>query len=123
MVITDAEARKAVRALIERFDLINEQHLGLAYVLARQDAQRYSRLLESAERATALVIRPLKERDDDSREVYTALDNPQADWTKAIFAMLGRGAVVLEGNQGNERLKLLQELDARFDAEDCKGKQ
>lgn len=120
-MVTDAEARRAVRALMERFDSITDQFAGLAYVLSRRDLQQYARLSESAERATTLVIQPLREADGDNEEVYSALDDPEADWCKAIYAMLDQEEVILEGDQGIERLRLLEELGERFDAEDKKG--
>ena len=120
-MVTDAEARKAVRALMERFDLVTDQFAGLAYVLARKDLQRYARLLGSAERATTLVIQPVREVDGGSKEIYAALDDPEADWCKAICTMLDNAPVILESDQGIERFRLLEELGEKFDAEDKKG--
>jgi len=38
-MVTDVDARKAVRQLMQRLDLINAQRLGMAYVLAERDPQ------------------------------------------------------------------------------------
>ena len=42
-MVSDAEARNAVLHLMKRFDLIQAQHLGLAYVLAKRDSEEYER--------------------------------------------------------------------------------
>jgi hypothetical protein len=116
-MLNDTEARNAVRQLMKRFELINDQHLGLAFVLAKRDPQDYARLLKSAELATTIVIQPLDDADGDYHQVHTALDDPDADWPKAVIAMLNRGPIEMTGNQAIERLKLVQNLEARFDAE------
>jgi hypothetical protein len=116
-MVSDAEARDAVRQLMKRFDFIAAQGLAMAYVLAKRDQQEYARLLEAAEIAMKTVIQPMNDADQDSSEVYAALDDPRADWCKAVVAMLNRGAIVFEGEQALERLKFMQSLDERFDAE------
>jgi hypothetical protein len=120
-MVNDIEARNAVRELMKRFDSINEQHLSIAYVLAKRDSQDYARLLESAERAASLVMQPLMTAETQHNRVYAALDDPDADWPKAVFAMLTQGPIVLTGDIGIERLKLVEDLEARFDAENDKG--
>ena len=67
--------------------------------------------------ALKTVIQPLNEADGDSSAVYAALDDPRADWSKAVVAMLNRGAIELTGEQAIERFKFIQSLEERFDAE------
>jgi len=89
----------------------------MAYVLAKRDSQEYARLLEAAEVALKAVIQPINDADQDSSEVYAALDDPRADWSKAVLAMLNRGVIVFTGEQAIERSKFVQSLEDRFDAE------
>jgi hypothetical protein len=67
--------------------------------------------------ALKTVIQPLNEADGDSSAVYAALDDPRADWSKAVVAMLSRGAIELTGEQAIERFRFMQSLEERFDAE------
>ena len=41
----------------------------------------------------------------------------RADWSKAVVAMLNRGAIESTGEQAIERFKFMQSLEERFDAE------
>jgi hypothetical protein len=113
----DAEARDAVRQLMKRFEFIAAQGGALAYVLAKRDAQEYARLLEVAEVALKTVIQPISDADQDWSAVYAALDDLHADWSKAVVAMLNRGAIESTGEQAIERFKFVQSLEDRFDAE------
>jgi hypothetical protein len=121
-MVNDTEARNAVRQLMQRFELIAAQVSGVAYVLAKRDPQDYARLLESAELATTVVIRPSMDARGENSQVYSALDDPNADWPKAVFAMLNEGAIEFTGNEAIERFKLMRELDEKFDAESKKRK-
>ena len=49
--------------------------------------------------------------------IYAALDDSRADWSKAVVAMLNRGAIESTGEQAIERFKFMQSLEDRFDAE------
>jgi Skp family chaperone for outer membrane proteins len=98
-MVDDTEARDAVRQLMKRFDLINAQHLGLAYVLAERDAEEYARLLEAAGKAITTVIQPVADADVQRGQVYTALDDPNADWCKAVLSMLNQGPIILTRDQ------------------------
>jgi hypothetical protein len=91
-MVTDTEARDVVRQLMKRFDQINTQRLGMAYVLAEKDSSEYSRLLEAAEEAVERVIQPLA--DVQHGPVYAALDDPNADWSKAVLAILDERPIV-----------------------------
>jgi hypothetical protein len=113
----DAEARDAVRQLMKRLEFIAAQAGAMAYVLVKRDSQEYARLLEAAEVALKTVIQPISDADGGSSAVYAALDDPRADWSKAVAAMLNRGAVEFTGEQAIERFKLIQSLEERFDAE------
>ena len=117
-MVNDAEAREAVRELIKRFDFIVEQGAGLAYVVAKGNRQEYVRLLESAERAVKLVLKPMTDGDTRHKQVFAALDDPDADWPKAVFAMLNQGPTVWSGEKAAERLNFYLDLEARFDAEE-----
>ena len=92
-MVSDTEARNAVRQLMKRFDLIQAQHLGLAYVLAKRDAAEYARLLDAAEGVIPTVIQPAAEADALHSQVYAALDNPNADWCQAVLSMLNQGPI------------------------------
>jgi hypothetical protein len=45
------------------------------------------------------VIQPIGDADKDSSAVYAALDDRHADWSKAVVAMLNRGAIEFTGEQ------------------------
>ena len=92
MAFSDNEARDAVRQLMKRFDLINGQRLGLAYVLAERDAGEYEKLRAAAEKAEATVIQPLLHSEHDN--VYAALDDPNADWPNAVMKILDTRPIV-----------------------------
>ena len=113
----DAEARDAVRQLVKRFEFIAAQGGAMAFVLAKRDSQEYARLLDAAEVALKTVIQPISDADGDWSAVYEALDDPRADWSKAVVTMLNRGPIELWGQQALERIKFVQSLEARFDAE------
>jgi hypothetical protein len=116
-MVDDSEARDAVRQLMKRFEFIAAQGGALAYVLAKRDSQEYARLLEAAEVALKTVIQPMSNADQDWSAVYAALDDPRADWSKAVVAMLNRGAIESTGEQAIERFRFVQSLEERFDAE------
>ncbi len=116
-MVSDAEARDAVRQLMKRFEWIAAQGAAMAYVLAKRDSQEYARLLETAEVALKTVIQPMNDADQDWSAVYAALDDPRADWSKSVVAMLNRGAIEFTGEQAIERIKFMQSLEERFDAE------
>jgi hypothetical protein len=113
----DAEARDAIRQLVKRFEFIAAQGGAMAYVLAKRDSQKYARLLEAAEVAMKIVIQPISDADGEFSAAYAALDDPRADWSKAVTAMLNRGPIEFTGEQAIERIKFVQSLEARFDAE------
>jgi hypothetical protein len=116
-MVNDAEARDAVRELMKRFEFIAAQAGAMAFVLAKRDSQEYARLLEAAEVALKTVIQPISDADRDWSVVYAALDDPRADWSKAVVAILNRGAIELTGEQAIERVKFVQDIEERFDAE------
>ena len=116
-IVDDAEARDAVRQLMKRFEIIAAQGGAMAFVLAKKDSQEYARLLDAAEVALKTVIQPISDLDRDWSAVYAALDDPRADWSKAVVAMLNRGATELWGQEALERMKFVQSLEDRFDAE------
>ena len=89
----------------------------MAYVLAKKDSKEYARLLKAAEVAMKTVIQPMSDADRELSAVYAALDDPRADWSKAVAEMLSGGVIELTGEQAIERIKFMQTLDERFDAE------
>ena len=105
-MVNDAEARKAVRQLMERFDVIGGQLIGLAYVLAKRDSHEYAQLLEAADKAIATVVQPVADNDVQRRQVYAALDDPNAEWCKAVMSMLSQGPVTLTLCQAIDQLRL-----------------
>jgi hypothetical protein len=116
-MVDDAEARDAVRQLMKRFEFIAAQGHAMAFVLAKRDSREYARLLDAAEVALKTVIQPISDADRDWSAVYAALDDPRADWSKAVVAMLNEGATELWGQEALERMKFVQDLEKRFDAE------
>ena len=116
-MVDDAQARDAVRQLMKRLEFIAAQGVAMAYVLSKRDSQEYARLLEAAEVALKTVIQPISDADREFSAVYAALDDPRADWSKAVAAMLNRGAIEFTGDQAIERTKFVQSLEERFDAE------
>jgi len=116
-MVDDAEARDAVRQLMKRFEFIAAQGGAMAFVLAKRDSREYARLLDAAEVALRTVIQPISDTDRDWSAVYAALDDPRADWSKAVVAMLNRGVTELWGQEALERMKFVQSLEDRFDAE------
>jgi hypothetical protein len=116
-MVDDAEVRDVVRQLMRRFEFIAAQAGAIAYVLAKKDSQEFARLLEAADVAMKTVIQPLSDADGGSSAVYAALDDPGGDWSKAVMAMLNRGAIEHTGEQAIERFKFIQSLEERFDAE------
>jgi hypothetical protein len=87
-MVDDNDARNAVRSLMERFELINSQRLGLAYVLAKKDRDAYETLLAETEDAIEKVIRPLMEADAEHQQVLATLSDSEANWPAAIMHML-----------------------------------
>jgi len=113
---SDEQARNAVRRLVQRLETIAAQGSAMAYVLARKDLTEYARLLEASELAEKTVIQPILDAEGERREVYAALDDPNADWTRAVLAMLERGPVVFSADEALARARFTQTLDDRFDA-------
>jgi len=116
-MVDEAEAREAVRQLVKRLEFIAAQGGAMAYVLAKKDSKEYARLLKAAEVAMKTVIQPMSDADRELSAVYAALDDPRADWSKAVAEMLSGGVIELTGDQAIERMKFVQSLEERFDAE------
>jgi hypothetical protein len=49
------------------------------------------------------VIQPINDADHDWSAVYAALNDPQADWSKAVVATLNQG--VIEFSDGSNSCK------------------
>ena len=113
----DAEGRDTVRQLMKRFEFIAAQAGAMAYVLAKRDPHKYARLLVAAEVALKTVTQTISNADRDFIAIYAALDDPRADWSKAVAAMLDRGATEFTGEEAIERFAFLQSLEERFHAE------
>jgi hypothetical protein len=116
-MVDDAEAREAVRQLVKRLEFIAAQGGAMTYVLGKKDSKEYARLLKAAEVAMKTVIQPMSDADHELSAVYAALDDPRADWSKAVAEMLSGGVIELTGDQAIERIKFVQSLEERFDAE------
>ena len=116
-MVGDAEARDAVGQLMKRFEFTAQQGAAMVDVLAKRSSQEYARLLEAAEGALKTVIQPISDGDQVSSKVYAALDDPHADWSKVVVAMLNRGPIESTGEQAIKRFKFVQSLEERFDAE------
>jgi hypothetical protein len=85
------------------------QYFGMAYILAKRDADEYARLLEAAEKAIPVVIQIEAVTDDLRGKVYAALDDPNGDWCKAVLSWLNhKGPIILTRNQGEQILRHLQ---------------
>jgi len=63
------------------------------------------------------MIQPISDADAESNAVYVALDDPGANWSKAVVTMLNRGPIEFTGEQAPERFKLIQNLEKQFEAE------
>jgi hypothetical protein len=50
-------------------------------------------LLDAAEAITPTVVQPIADADVLHGRVYAALDEPNADWCKAVLAMLNQGPI------------------------------
>src|SRR5882757_9321955 len=98
-MVDDAEAREVVRQLMKRLDFIAARGSAVAFVLAKQYPQEYARLLEAAEVALQTTIQPIRDADAESNAVYAALDDPHADWSKAVVTMLNRGPIEFTSEQ------------------------
>jgi hypothetical protein len=116
-MVDDVEARDAVRQIMKRFEFIAAQAAAMAYVLVKRDMQEYARLLEAAEVALKTVVQPMNDAEKGASAVYAALDDPCADWSKAVVAMLNRGPIESTGEQAIQRFKFMRSLEERFDAE------
>ena len=116
-MVSDTEARNVVRKLLERFDLIAGQAAGLLYVLARRDRHGYERLLEEAEIAQKIVVGPILSDDEEHRQVHQALRDSNADWAKAVMAMLEQGPMQFRGDEAFRRLERIRSLEEQFDEE------
>ena len=116
-MVDESEAREAVRQLLKRLDFIAAQRDAMAYVLAKRDLKEYARLLKAAEVAMKTVIQPMNDADRELSAVYAALDDPGADWSKAVGEMLSGGVIELTDDPAIERIKFMQSLDEQFEAE------
>ena len=114
-MVSDKEARNAAKRLVQRLEAIAAQGSAMAYVLARKDITEYARLLEAADLAEKIVIQPIVDVESERHEVYAALDDPNADWTRAVIGMLERGPVEFSGDEALARARFTQTLDERFD--------
>ena len=110
----DAEARKTVRDLLKRFEATMGLGIGMAYVLAAENRQQYAKLLESAERASELVARPVIESDANLNRAYAALDASGANWCDAGASVLSSPGEESWGEEAVARMKVLEGLNARF---------
>ena len=90
---SDIQSRNAVRALVERFEQMSAQHLGLAYVLVKRDPAAYAQLLKEVSETMATVIQPAITADIACSQIYMALDDPNADWSAALMNMLNQGPI------------------------------
>ena len=89
-MINDPDARKAVRLLLDRFESMKAQSMALAYVLAERDPDGYAQLLQAAEKTSVALIQPIINADAKRSQVYSALDDPNADWSTALLSMLNQ---------------------------------
>ena len=104
---TDAESRDAVRQFMKSRDLLDARWAALAYVLVKRDPKEYEKLLEAAEKAIPFVTKLLEVGDDLHKQVYIALDDPNADWPKALLAWLNlKGPIVLTRDQASQALQI-----------------
>jgi hypothetical protein len=107
-VVNDAEARNVVRQLMQRFDSIDVQHTSLTHVLAKEDPQEYTRLLETAEKITPKIAQVLAIIDDARRHAYAALDDRNANWCEAVLSWLNKkGPTTLSTEQGFKATDLM----------------
>src|SRR6202022_3173500 len=102
-----------VRQLMKRLEFLAAQGGAVAYVLVKRDREEYGRIMDDAEVAMKTIIHPIRDYDRDFDAVYVALDDPGADWSKAVAAMLNGGAIQFVGKEAMERLRFMEELERR----------
>ena len=106
-MINDAEAREAVRRFMQSRDLSEARWCALAHVLAKKDAKGYEKLWEASERFIPFVTRLMDVANDLEKQVYVALDDPNADWPKALLAYHNqKGPIVLNEDQIRQSLQI-----------------
>lgn len=90
--------------------------MALAYVVCRKYPQEYERLLESAERAHGIVVKPVLAVDPDWKRAYAALNAANANWCEAVNAVRTWQDQEWFGEQARDRMNLMNDLYSRFDA-------
>jgi len=83
----------------------------MAYVFAKKRLQEICPIAESRRSGLKTVIQPISDADGDWSAIYEALDDPRADWSKAVTAMLNGGPIEFTGEQAIERIKFVQSLE------------
>jgi alkanesulfonate monooxygenase SsuD/methylene tetrahydromethanopterin reductase-like flavin-dependent oxidoreductase (luciferase family) len=103
----DADAREAVRQFMRTRDLVEARWCALAHVLIKKDPKEYEKLFEAAEKFIPFVTKLLAVGNDLHRQVYASLDDPNADWPKALLAWLNqKGPIILTKDQIAQSLQL-----------------
>jgi hypothetical protein len=106
---SDREVRDVVRQLMRLFDSMDARYASFLYVVAEKDPEEYTRLLDTSERITPRVTKVLAVGDSLHRQVYESLDDPNADWCKAMLSWLTReGPIILTREQGCECMRLME---------------
>ncbi len=106
---SDSEVRDVVRQLMRRFDSMDARYASFLHVVAKKDPEEYTRLLDTSERITPKVTKVLAVGDILHRRVYESLDEPNADWCKAVLSWLNqKGPIILTREQGFERMRLME---------------
>jgi hypothetical protein len=113
-MVSDTLARNAVRQLMKRFDLIQAQHLGLAYVLAKRDAAEYARLLDAVEEVIPTVIQPAAEADALRSQVYEARIIQMQIGARQCSLCLARDQSNTPGKRRSRPCDLPEKADIRF---------
>ena len=75
-MVSDAEARKAVRQFMKSRDLQEARLYALVHVLVRKDRNEYEKLLEASERFIPFVTRLLEVGNDLQKQVYAGSTTP-----------------------------------------------
>jgi hypothetical protein len=106
---SDSEVRDVVRQLMRRFDSMDARYASFLHVMAKKDPEEYTRLLDTSERIIPKVTKLLAIGDTLHRQVYESLDDPDADWCKAVLSWLNQnGPIILTREQMFESMRLME---------------
>jgi hypothetical protein len=94
---------------MRRFDSMDARYASFLHVVAKKDPEEYTRLLDTSERIIPKVTKVLAIGNTLHRQVYESLNDPNADWCKAMLSWLTReGPIILTREQIFESMRLME---------------